>query len=97
MKRTIELANNERSTTSLSLTTRDNLPKTTKVAHLQLPLTPYVNPGWRVIRGLTVQKKGPEIRTGNTPGDADIPIKAGLELNITTDDKYATASDDKNL
>jgi pyruvate kinase len=42
-------------------------------------------------------KKGPEIRTGNTPGDADIPIKAGLELNITTDDKYATASDDKNL
>lgn len=44
-----------------------------------------------------IQQKGPEIRTGNTPGDADIPIKAGLELNITTDDKYATASDDKNL
>jgi pyruvate kinase len=42
-------------------------------------------------------KKGPEIRTGNTPGDVDIPIQAGLELNITTDDKYATASDDKNL
>ena len=42
-------------------------------------------------------KKGPEIRTGNTPEDKDISIKAGLELNITTDDKYATASDDKNL
>lgn len=42
-------------------------------------------------------QKGPEIRTGNTPGDVDIPIKAGLELNLTTDDQYATASDDKNL
>ena len=46
---------------------------------------------------LISRQKGPEIRTGNTPGDADIPIKAGLELNVTTDDKYATASDDKNL
>ena len=46
---------------------------------------------------LTIHQKGPEIRTGNTPGDADIPIQAGTELNITTDDKYATASDDKNL
>jgi len=46
---------------------------------------------------IALDTKGPEIRTGNTPGDADIPIKAGLELNITTDDKYATASDDKNL
>lgn len=44
-----------------------------------------------------MSQKGPEIRTGNTPGDGDIPIKAGVELNITTDDKYATASDDKNL
>ena len=42
-------------------------------------------------------QKGPEIRTGNTPGDVDIPIKAGLELYITTDPQYATASDDKNL
>ena len=42
-------------------------------------------------------QKGPEIRTGNTPGDRDIPIKAGTELNITTHDQYATASDDKNL
>lgn len=46
---------------------------------------------------IALDTKGPEIRTGNTPGDADIPIKAGTELNITTDDKYATASDDKNL
>jgi pyruvate kinase len=46
---------------------------------------------------IALDTKGPEIRTGNTPGDADIPIKAGLELNITTDDKYQTASDDKNL
>jgi pyruvate kinase len=44
-----------------------------------------------------VLQKGPEIRTGNTPGDTDIPIKAGTELNITTDDQYAAASDDKNL
>lgn len=46
---------------------------------------------------LTYSQKGPEIRTGNTPGDKDIPIQSGLELNITCDDKYATASDDKNL
>ncbi|RMD43888.1 hypothetical protein DV735_g1263, partial [Chaetothyriales sp. CBS 134920] len=46
---------------------------------------------------IALDTKGPEIRTGNTPGDVDIPIKAGLELNLTTDDKYATASDDKNL
>jgi pyruvate kinase len=46
---------------------------------------------------IALDTKGPEIRTGNTPGDADIPIKEGLELNITTDDKFATASDDKNL
>jgi pyruvate kinase len=46
---------------------------------------------------IALDTKGPEIRTGNTPGDVDIPIKAGLELNITTDENYATASDDKNL
>jgi pyruvate kinase len=44
-----------------------------------------------------MKQKGPEIRTGNTPGDKDIPIQAGLELNLTTDDQYASASDDKNL
>jgi len=46
---------------------------------------------------IALDTKGPEIRTGNTPGDADIPIAAGAEMNITTDDKYATASDNKNM
>ncbi|TKX20166.1 pyruvate kinase [Elsinoe australis] len=46
---------------------------------------------------IALDTKGPEIRTGNTPGDEDIPISAGSELNITTDDKYATASDNKNM
>lgn len=46
---------------------------------------------------IALDTKGPEIRTGNTTGDADIPISAGTELNITTDDKYATACDDKNM
>ena len=42
-------------------------------------------------------QKGPEIRTGNTKNDEDIPISQGTEINITTDDKYATACDDKNM
>ncbi len=42
-------------------------------------------------------QKGPEIRTGNTVGDQDIPISIGTELNITTNEKYATACDDKNM
>lgn len=46
---------------------------------------------------IALDTKGPEIRTGNTVGDADIPIKAGSEINITTDDKYATACDLKNM
>lgn len=46
---------------------------------------------------IALDTKGPEIRTGNTPGDQDIPIKEGAELNITTDEAYATASDDKNM
>lgn len=46
---------------------------------------------------IALDTKGPEIRTGNTPGDKDIPIKAGTELNITTDEQYAANSDDKNL
>ena len=46
---------------------------------------------------LTSVQKGPEIRTGNTVGDQDFPISAGTEINITTDDKYATACDDKNM
>lgn len=46
---------------------------------------------------IALDTKGPEIRTGNTAGDADIPISAGTEINITTDDKYATSCDDKNM
>ena len=46
---------------------------------------------------IALDTKGPEIRTGNTVGDADIPIAAGAEINITTDEAYATACDDKNM
>ncbi|KAG8625526.1 hypothetical protein KVT40_007277 [Elsinoe batatas] len=46
---------------------------------------------------IALDTKGPEIRTGNTPNDEDIPITAGTELNITTDDKYATASTNENM
>lgn len=46
---------------------------------------------------IALDTKGPEIRTGNTVNDADLPIKEGAEINITTDEKYKTASDDKNM
>lgn len=46
---------------------------------------------------IALDTKGPEIRTGNTVGDADIPISAGTEINITTDETYATCCDDKNM
>ena len=46
---------------------------------------------------IALDTKGPEIRTGNTEGDADIPISAGAEINITTDDQYATKCDAKNM
>jgi pyruvate kinase len=46
---------------------------------------------------IALDTKGPEIRSGLTVGDKDIPIQAGAELNITTDEKYATSSDDKNM
>ena len=46
---------------------------------------------------IALDTKGPEIRTGNTVGDEDIPIAAGTEINITTDEKYATACDLKNM
>jgi pyruvate kinase len=46
---------------------------------------------------IALDTKGPEIRTGNTVDDKDFPIAAGTELNITTDEAYATASDDKNM
>ncbi|KAK9456797.1 pyruvate kinase [Dipodascopsis uninucleata] len=37
---------------------------------------------------IALDTKGPEIRTGSTVNDADIPISAGEELVITTDDEY---------
>ncbi|KAL8820244.1 MAG: hypothetical protein Q9191_007555 [Dirinaria sp. TL-2023a] len=46
---------------------------------------------------IALDTKGPEIRTGNTINDDDIPIKEGSEINITTDEKYAKASDNKNM
>lgn len=46
---------------------------------------------------IALDTKGPEIRTGNTVGDKDYPINMGTELNITTDEAYASASDDKNM
>lgn len=46
---------------------------------------------------IALDTKGPEIRTGNTVGDKDYPIKMGTEINITTDETYASASDDKNM
>ncbi|KAK3689450.1 pyruvate kinase [Podospora appendiculata] len=52
-------------------------------------------PGRQV--AIALDTKGPEIRTGNTEGDADLPIAAGTILNITTDEKYATACDTQNM
>ncbi|KAK3317681.1 pyruvate kinase [Cercophora scortea] len=52
-------------------------------------------PGRQV--AIALDTKGPEIRTGNTEGDADLPISAGTILNITTDEKYATACDTQNM
>lgn len=46
---------------------------------------------------IALDTKGPEIRTGNTPNDEDIPISVGHIMNITTDDAYATASDAENM
>jgi len=46
---------------------------------------------------IALDTKGPEIRTGNTVGDADIPISIGDEIVITTDEKYAKASDNKTM
>lgn len=46
---------------------------------------------------IALDTKGPEIRTGNTTGDADIPIAAGTVMNITTDEKYITSCDTSNM
>ena len=46
---------------------------------------------------IALDTKGPEIRTGNTQGDEDLPIAAGKVINITTDAKYATCCDADNM
>jgi pyruvate kinase len=46
---------------------------------------------------IALDTKGPEIRTGNTKDDADLPLEAGTIMNITTDDKYAKCCDTKNM
>lgn len=46
---------------------------------------------------IALDTKGPEIRTGNTKDDADLPLTAGTIMNITTDEKYATSCDTENM
>ncbi|KAK4130600.1 PK-domain-containing protein [Trichocladium antarcticum] len=46
---------------------------------------------------IALDTKGPEIRTGNTVGDVDIPIEAGTVMNITTDEQYSAACDINNM
>lgn len=46
---------------------------------------------------IALDTKGPEIRTGNTRNDEDMPISAGKVMNFTTDEKYATSCDTDNM
>lgn len=46
---------------------------------------------------IALDTKGPEIRTGNTVDDADLPIAAGAIINITTDEQYKTACTVENM
>ncbi|KAI0102649.1 pyruvate kinase [Nemania sp. FL0031] len=46
---------------------------------------------------IALDTKGPEIRTGNTKGDEDLPLAAGTIMNITTDEQYATSCDTQNM
>ncbi|EJD03885.1 pyruvate kinase [Fomitiporia mediterranea MF3/22] len=46
---------------------------------------------------IALDTKGPEIRTGLIKDNQDIPIKAGHEFIVSTDDKYAEIGDDKVL
>ena len=46
---------------------------------------------------IALDTKGPEIRTGRTKNDEDLPLAAGTIMNITTDEKYAEACDAENM
>lgn len=46
---------------------------------------------------IALDTKGPEIRTGLTREEKDWPVKAGAEITVTTDEKFATACDDKTM
>lgn len=46
---------------------------------------------------IALDTKGPEIRTGQTKNDEDIPISGGAEINITVDEKYKEACDAQNM
>jgi pyruvate kinase len=46
---------------------------------------------------IALDTKGPEIRTGNTTDDADLPISAGDIINITTDEQYAASCSTENM
>lgn len=46
---------------------------------------------------IALDTKGPEIRTGNTKNDEDIPISVGTVMNFTTDEAYATSCDTQNM
>ncbi|PVG04825.1 putative pyruvate kinase [Serendipita vermifera] len=52
------------------------------------------NPNGRPL-AIALDTKGPEIRTGLVRGDTDIPIKAGHEFIVSTEDKYKEVCDDK--
>ncbi|KAI0905744.1 pyruvate kinase [Ustulina deusta] len=46
---------------------------------------------------IALDTKGPEIRTGNTKGDEDLPLSAGTIMNFTTDEQYVAACDTQNM
>ncbi|CCK70308.1 pyruvate kinase PYK2 KNAG_0E00400 [Huiozyma naganishii CBS 8797] len=45
--------------------------------------------------GIALDTKGPEIRTGTTVGEQDLPLQRGHEMLFTTDEQYAKKCDDK--
>lgn len=52
------------------------------------------NPSGRLL-AIALDTKGPEIRTGLMRNDTDVPIKAGHEFIVSTEDKYKECCDDK--